>query len=141
MIPSCLALDIGTERVGIAINVGSLVLPKEVVPRGELKVWLQENAPPFDYLVVGLPIDLRGEQGPAAKNVLNFLQSLELNPHVTLRFVDERLTTALAARRLRESGRNSKSSRQVVDAQAAAEILEAAISLNPSLPGKGIDEF
>lgn len=141
MIPSCLAIDVGTERVGVATNVGSLVLPGEVISRASFANWLQKEAPAHTFLIVGLPIDLQGQLGVAAKSVVSFVQSLSIDEQVVIRFVDERLTTAIAGRRLRDAGKNSRNSRGIIDAQAAAEILELALSVNPNQPGRNLDEF
>jgi putative Holliday junction resolvase len=46
--------------------------------------------------------------------------------------VDERLTTVEASRRLREGGRRAKQQRSVIDAAAAAAILEHALAVERS---------
>ena len=141
MIPRCLALDVGSMRIGVAVNVGELVLAKESVTRSDFMSWYRDSAPPHDLLLVGIPVDLDGSLGLAASQVMSFVDEIPVPDVVEVRFVDERLTTALASRRLREVGRNSKSSRGVIDAQAAAEILEIALAANLTSPGRKIDEF
>ena len=141
MIPKCLALDIGSTRIGVAVNIGELVLPRESIPRRDFEAWYRNEAPSHDVLLVGLPLALDGSLALAASQVIAFVEQLTPPDGTELRFVDERLTTVIANRRLREAGRDSKSQRSVVDAQAAAEILEGALAINPNSPGRKLDEF
>ena len=57
---------------------------------------------------------------------------VRLRLDVPVRLVDERLTTVTASRRLREGGRKAKQQRSVIDAAAAAAILEQAVALERS---------
>lgn len=123
------------------MNVGTLVLPKLVVSRGALLNWLKTEAPSYDRLIVGLPIDLQGQIGLAAKSVIEYVDSLGLGSSTPIRYVDERLTTALATRRLVDAGKTSRESRRIIDAQAAAEILELALAADSADPGRKLDEF
>jgi putative Holliday junction resolvase len=141
VIPKCLAIDFGTERIGTAVNVGELVLPGETISTQEFPQWYVGNAPDHLFLVVGLPIDLGGQRAIAASKVLQFAESLDLRDGVKIRYVDERLTTAMAQKRLRSVGKNSRTSKPLVDAVSAAVILETAIQMNPLTPGKDIDEL
>jgi putative Holliday junction resolvase len=88
-------------------------------------------------VVVGLPLTLTGEEGPAAVQARAFASDLAvaIRP-VPVRLVDERMTTAAAARSLRAAGVRGTTgrtkSRQVIDAAAAAEILNSALDLERS---------
>lgn len=139
--PSCLAIDVGTVRIGTAKNVGSLVLPWEVVDRSQFRDWLSSRLPDFDVLVFGLPLDLKGHFGTAAQDVLRFVDQLNLPSERTVRYVDERLTSVVSQRSLREAGKSSRDTRSNLDSYAAAEILRQAIMLNPTTPGKAIDDW
>jgi len=84
-------------------------------------------------VIVGLPRSLSGGEGPAA--VKNRARAVALAaalarsaPSVTVRLIDERLTTVTASRQLRESGRRVKDQRSVIDAAAAVTILEHALA-------------
>jgi putative Holliday junction resolvase len=75
-------------------------------------------------LVVGLPVRMDGSEGDSAKKVRGFAAKLaERLPNLPLVFVDETLTTAAAASKLREAGRNARKQRSVIDQAAAVEIL------------------
>ncbi len=75
-------------------------------------------------LVVGLPIRMDGTEGSSAAKVRAFADQLrERIPTIPLVFVDETLTTATAAAKLHEAGRNAKRQKAVIDQAAAVEIL------------------
>lgn len=75
-------------------------------------------------LVVGLPIRMDGSEGSSAAKVRAFAGRLrERIPTIPLVFVDESLTTATAAAKLREAGRTARQQKTIIDQAAAIEIL------------------
>ena len=75
-------------------------------------------------LVVGLPVRMDGSEGTSAAKVRAFADKIrERLPAIPLVFVDETLTTATAATKLREAGRSAKKQKSVIDQAAAVEIL------------------
>ena len=139
-----LAVDVGQSRIGLAISEGSLVLPLEVIPAGESaanQVLELARDRGVGAIYVGLPLSLNGSFTPSTTNSVNFAKRLGTDFEV--RLIDERLTTKTAQSRLREGGKNSKQSRGIVDAQAAALILEFAIQSerDGKLSGKTIGEL
>jgi putative Holliday junction resolvase len=76
---------------------------------------------------VGDPISLSGKQTASTNDAREFAASLAKQFSVPVRLVDERLTTVSAAARLRESGKNAKSSKALIDSASAVVILEAAL--------------
>ncbi len=87
-------------------------------------------------LVLGLPLNLDGEEGPAAEKVRRFSEKLlDRLPEIPLVFVDESLTTVAAAAKLREAGRSAKRQKDVIDQAAAVEILRIWLGYpEPPLP-------
>jgi putative Holliday junction resolvase len=81
-------------------------------------------------LVVGLPISLDGQNGPAARSVLSEVRALAKALPVPVETHDERMSTVTAHSRLAESGRSSRKRRDVVDQSAAAVILQDWIDAN-----------
>ena len=76
-------------------------------------------------VIVGLPRDLRGDESFAARAVRDFAERFgQMIAPIPMIFVDERMTTVTAARALREAGRDSRSSRGVIDQAAAVAILQ-----------------
>ncbi|NUT18258.1 MAG: Holliday junction resolvase RuvX [Hamadaea sp.] len=76
-------------------------------------------------VVVGLPVNLAGMEGPAAKKVREYVRVLaEVIAPVPIVMADERMSTVTAARRLSDRGVKGKRQRAVVDQAAAVEILQ-----------------
>jgi putative pre-16S rRNA nuclease len=88
-------------------------------------------------VVVGLPISLSGQSGPAAQLAGTFAEALAAALYdeqslVSVRLVDERLTTVSAERILRQLGRRGARQRAVVDQAAAVVILQHALDAERS---------
>jgi len=133
-----LAVDVGTVRVGVArsdpaltLAVPLTVLSRDVRGGADLQalIGLVAEHEPVEVLV-GLPRSLSGAEGPAAGAARQYATRLAAAvAPVPVRLVDERLSTVEATRRLRSAGRTSKQSRRIVDAEAAAVILQSAIDV------------
>ncbi|QXC61862.1 Holliday junction resolvase RuvX [Aquihabitans sp. G128] len=128
-----LALDLGARRIGVAVSDsdGRVATPIVVVERHKdrprLHRELAELVAEWDaeLVVVGLPIDLAGELGPAAQGVLAERDELAAVLGVPVEVHDERMTTRIADRALRERGDlDGRARRKVVDMMAAAVILQ-----------------
>jgi putative Holliday junction resolvase len=77
-------------------------------------------------VVVGLPVNLAGIEGPAAKKIREYARILaEAIAPVPIVMADERMSTVTAARRLSDRGVKGKRQRAVVDQAAAVEILQS----------------
>jgi len=129
--PVWFGFDAGTVRCGLArADAGSsLASPLAVVPTeprstlaSRVQAALGGRAP--RGLVVGLPLDARGEEGPAAElaRELGELVAAELGCEV--HYIDERFTTAAMHVRRREAGISGKRRANDIDAWAAAAILQ-----------------
>ncbi|GED97885.1 Holliday junction resolvase RuvX [Gordonia crocea] len=127
-----LGVDVGTVRIGVAVcdPDGILATPVETVARPDDRTAVERLAAlvaEYEALevIVGLPRDLRGEESFAAQAVRAFADVLAaaIDP-VPIVFVDERMSTASAARSLRAAGRDARSSRGVIDQAAAVAILQ-----------------
>lgn len=126
-----IGLDVGERRIGVAIadELGLIASPLTTVQRrgGDLAE-LRDLAVArgVDVLVVGMPTGLSGREGPQAAIVRAFADELEVavGPGIQIAFWDERLTTAVAERSLREHGNRKTRRKGDVDAVAAAVILQ-----------------
>jgi putative Holliday junction resolvase len=76
-------------------------------------------------LVVGLPLSLSGEVGPAARQVLSEVRGLRKRVPIEVVTHDERLSTSTAEASLRQQGVGRRQGRMVVDSVAASVILQA----------------
>ncbi len=126
-----LALDIGERRVGVAISdpAGKVATPLEVVDASEASKHggkLQRIVDDYEIqtVIVGLPLSLDGTEGPQARRVRNVAESLARFLPVTIEFVDERLSSVEAKRRMREAGHDERSQRGVIDMVAASIFLQ-----------------
>lgn len=132
-----IGVDVGEVRIGVARcdPAGVLATPVETVPRGAgdldrlLDLAAEHGA---IEMVVGWPRTLSGRVGVAAEKAQAFAEALgtrtaERPPRVSVRLVDERLTTVSAERVLRERGKKGARRRAVVDQAAAVVILQYAI--------------
>jgi len=135
-----LALDWGAARIGVAAcdRDGILAFPVEAVPAGPDAVRrilaLVGEYEPVEVLL-GLPRTLAGDDGIAAEKIRIIAVELAGLLPVPLRLVDERLTTAEAAKRLHRAGRNTREQRSRIDAAAAAGLLEHALAVEASTGG------
>jgi putative Holliday junction resolvase len=128
---SILGLDVGTVRIGVAIcegeglpavplrTIDSVSREKDV--RAIAALAAERGA---RTLVVGYPLKLDGSRGPAAEAMDKFIAALRNAFDGTVVAADERLTTAAANRKLRETGLSGGKRRSIVDRLAAVEILE-----------------
>ena len=128
-----LAVDVGSVRVGVARSDpgGILASPLAVLAPGPGHLdQLAKLAVSADAIevIVGLPTSLSGRDGPAAHGARSFAAELagRVAP-VPVRLVDERFTTTQAHEALRRGGRDSRARRRVVDAAAAAVLLQSAL--------------
>jgi putative Holliday junction resolvase len=127
-----LALDVGERRIGVAVSDPASVIaqPLEVLTRTEEAADVARLAALADEyecgtIVVGLPVGLRGQEGPAAERVRAFADRLQAATQAEIVLWDERLTTVEATRAMREDGRDERWRRGVVDKVAAAIILRS----------------
>lgn len=129
-----LAIDVGSVRIGVAAcdAAATLSFGIETVPRGAGDIArLVELAHDRGALevVIGLPLRLDGTVGPAAQAVSDFARDLAEPLHpIPLRVVDERLTTVAAQRGLQGAGRTIRSSRSIIDEEAAVTLLNDALA-------------
>lgn len=125
-----LSIDLGEKRTGIAMgdDETGLVSPLEVIVavRGEaqmvaiLKV-IERQRP--NAIVIGLPLNMDGTEGGAAKSVRDFAEQISAHAKLPVHLQDERLTSYAADQRMSQSGRTHKQKKELRDALAAAEIL------------------
>ena len=129
--PRILAVDWGERRIGLAVSddLGILAtgLPTLEI-RGEAEAVARVadtiRTVEADSVVVGLPLTLKGERGEAARAVERFAEALRRETPVVVSLYDERLTSALAERRMRELGEKSRGRKGRVDQGAAVALLE-----------------
>jgi putative holliday junction resolvase len=125
-----LGIDLGERRTGVAVgdDVTGTVAPVSVItqPRGpalvtELLAVIQCHEP--HALVLGLPLNMDGSEGEAARAARTFGVQLAAATGLPVRFQDERLTSYAADQHMACTGRTHRQKRDLRDALAAAEVL------------------
>jgi putative holliday junction resolvase len=74
--------------------------------------------------VLGLPLNMDGSEGASARLARAFVPRVQAALGVPVELFDERLSTFEAEQRLRARGLSSRDQRAVIDAEAAAVILQ-----------------
>lgn len=134
-----LGIDLGERRIGVALGdtETGVATPLTVVQRrgdrvGEHRA-LGHLAEEWEalLLVVGLPLSLDGSRGPAARSVEDEVAALGTACGVEVTLYDERFTTVTAERSLRAGGVGGRKRRKVIDAVAAAVLLQGWLDADP----------
>jgi putative Holliday junction resolvase len=123
-----LAIDYGAKRTGLAVcDAGERVVSPLTVLHGQKglieKIRQVVAAENIEAIVLGLPLNMDGSEGPQAQRVRTFGGQLR-QIGVPVRFQDERLSSFGAEEKLQEIGLRRGKRQARLDALAAAEILE-----------------
>ncbi len=130
-----LGLDVGSKTVGLALSDLSrtVATPFEVLRRTRFAADAERLARivaehDVGGLVIGLPLNMDGTEGPRCQSVRQFAANLLETMELPMALWDERLSTAAVERMLiREADMTRQRRAQVVDKAAAAYILQGAL--------------
>lgn len=126
-----LAFDFGEKRIGVATGETLLASAHPLtVIRAEsnderfaaIGKLIAEWQP--EHLVVGLPTHADGTPHEMTRLATKFAERLQKRFNLPVSMADERLSSLDAEARLRETGRNAKSAKPLLDAVAAQLILQ-----------------
>lgn len=133
-----LAIDWGDRRIGLAVSdpTGTVASPAGFIPRR-----LGKRAPIAELVrragelavvgvVFGLPLDEEGNDTPRTTEVRRVGSELAKRTGLPVRFVDERYTTTIALRTVRELGGSTRRRKGDVDSLAATVLLQHALALS-----------
>jgi putative Holliday junction resolvase len=129
-----IGLDLGTKTIGLAISdvERRLASPLRTLPRGAF----QRDADALSSIfaefevagvILGLPLDLEGRDGPRAQSTRAFARSLSVRTVLPIAYWDERFSTAAVTRSLIANDVSRARRAKVVDKMAAAYILQGAL--------------
>src|SRR5215471_1806375 len=129
-----MGLDVGSKTIGLALSdvtrtiaSGLLTLTRGKFAADTQRLLMLVDEHNVGGLVIGLPVNLDGSEGPRAQATRAFARNLaKLTPHSILLW-DERLTTAAAERSLLEADVSRRRRAQVIDKVAATLILQSAL--------------
>ena len=135
-----LGLDLGSKTIGLAKSDLSFTIasPLETIRRTkftkdalELKAIIDANE--IGALVLGLPYNMDGTEGPRCQSTRQFAANLLEKFDIPITYWDERMSTQAVTRTLLEADASRKRRAEVVDKMAAAYILQGALdALNMS---------
>ncbi|MFC0341485.1 Holliday junction resolvase RuvX [Paracoccus niistensis] len=127
-------LDLGTKTIGIAVSDGlrQVASPLTVIRRQKFTLDAAEllriaSDRGLVGLVLGLPLNMDGSEGPRVQSTRAFARNLERLTPLPLAFWDERLSTVAAERALLEADASRRKRAEVIDQVAAGYILQGAL--------------
>jgi putative Holliday junction resolvase len=125
-------LDLGGVRVGVAIDdeLRSMAHPRGVLDGRDRAKLLRDLAALADEenitrFVVGLPLDMKGGEGDAARKARGLAQEIADATGRDVELLDERLTTVQARRALEASEVFGHKQKARIDEASATAILQA----------------
>ncbi len=129
-----IGLDLGEKTIGLALSDTMLTIatPMETLARGKFsadaakieKLIADLN---IGGLVIGLPLNMDGTEGPSAQSARAFARNFSARSLLPIVLSDERLSTAAVTRTLIEADASRKRRSEVVDKMAAAYILQGVL--------------
>ena len=130
-----LGLDVGRKTIGLAVSdsdmkigttVGTIRRSKFTKDVKNLDAIITERQ--VNGLVLGLPLSMDGNEGPACQSVRQFAVNLDNILEIGITFWDERLSTSAVERLLIKEADLSRNRRsEIIDKMAAAYILQGAL--------------
>ena len=129
-----LGLDLGEKTIGLALSDTLLTVatPMETLKRGKFSADAARldtiiRAQGIGGLVIGLPLNMDGTEGPSAQSARAFARYFAARSPLPLVLVDERMSTMAVTRTLIEADASRRQRAAVVDKMAAAYILQGAL--------------
>ena len=127
-----MGIDLGHARIGIALSDFSKILASpfstvrhendyESALREIVKIAENESV---EEIVVGLPTSLSAKNTIAREEASQFIERLRKLTSIKVSQFDERFTSVIAGKKLRETGYNSRTMKSKIDAMSAVEILQ-----------------
>ncbi|MEL7116937.1 MAG: Holliday junction resolvase RuvX [Pseudomonadota bacterium] len=127
-------LDLGTKTIGVAVSdrMLSVATPLETIRRKSFTVDADKlmailEARDIGGIVLGLPLNMDGTEGPRCQSTRAFARNLARLTDLPIAFWDERLSTVAAERALLEADTSRKRRSEIIDHVAAGYILQGAL--------------
>jgi putative Holliday junction resolvase len=127
-----LGLDYGERRIGIAMSdpLHIIVQPFRTIEyKHQDEIWESLRSIIAEYeieaIVVGMPLNLKGDKGQKAKTVEAFVAELTSRIPMPIHYWDERFTSVEAHRSLHEMGHSPSRKKTYVDQLAAVFLLQS----------------
>ena len=138
-----MSVDFGDARTGLAMcdKTEFLASPRGVVHEKRFEHAVEKVAAAAienkaEAVIVGLPLNMNGSEGPRAELCRTFAAELSEKISVPVRMWDERQTTVSAAGYLNQTDTRGKKRKEVIDAVAAVIILDSYLQWRKNHPGE-----
>ncbi|HEX7507132.1 MAG TPA: Holliday junction resolvase RuvX [Polyangia bacterium] len=126
-----LGIDLGSRRIGVAVSdgLGLTAQPRATIARhGGMRdidaIAAAVKDADADRIVLGLPLDCEGQEGPAAQRARVFADKLAVALQLPVELIDESFSTVEAEAVLLAADMSRARRKQVIDKMAAAVILQ-----------------
>lgn len=140
------ALDFGQARVGLAVSdeLGLLAHPRPHLDGRDLAGTLRAlgvlaRQEAWARVIVGLPQNLDGTEGVAARRARRFAELVEKATRLPVELLDERLSTREAQARLTSQGLDGRQSKAKIDSASAAILLQTWLDQQRHAEGEGCE--
>lgn len=127
-------LDLGEKTIGVAVGdtMLSFASPLETIAKRKFTTDAEAlialiKKHNIGGLVIGLPLNMNGTEGPSAQSARAFARNFEIKHPLPILFWDERLSTVAVTRTLLEADVSREKRKEVVDKMAAAFILQGVL--------------
>ena len=127
-------LDLGEKTIGIAVSDPGLLVATPVLTIRRKKFTLDAQEllrliaeRDVGGLVIGLPLNMDGSEGPRCQSVRQFASNLLKLKEIAIAFWDERLSTVAVTRDMIDADLSRAKRAQAVDRAAATFILQGAL--------------
>jgi len=142
-----IGLDLGTKTIGLALSdvERRLASPLRTLPRRSFQRDADALVAIFREfeiaaVILGLPLDLEGREGPRAQSTRAFARSLSTRTDLPIAYWDERFSTAAVTRALIANDVSRARRAAVIDKMAAAYILQGALDRLAALAERPVRE-
>ncbi len=136
-------IDLGEKTVGVSVSdrLHSVASPLETIRRTKFTADAARlleimAAREIGGLVIGLPLNMDGSEGPRVQSTRAFARNLARLTEIPIAFWDERLSTVAAERALLEADTSRARRREVIDHVAAGFILQGALDRLRAIAGR-----
>jgi putative Holliday junction resolvase len=138
-----IGLDLGTKTIGVAVSdpdrrlaAGVETIRRKSLPADSARLLALAAERRAVGIVLGLPINMDGSEGPRAQSTRAFARNLGNRTDLPIALWDERLSTAAVERALIAADASRKKRAAVIDEHAAVYILQGALDRLAVLSGK-----
>jgi putative Holliday junction resolvase len=129
-----MGLDLGENTIGLALSDVQRIIatPLDTLKRTQFRADAERllalaHLHDVGGLVIGLPLNMNGSEGPRAQSTRAFVRNLSPLTELAIAFWDERLSTAAVTRTLITADTSRKRRAALIDKMAAAFILQGAL--------------